>query len=112
MLEGAFYGLDLLKLHSVTSKLVGRVDKLEEVSILGLPSFCWLSPLAHQTLIVFLQKARTPIRRKPLHSLERKNVGQTVAPNYAVLLVEYNTKTFLSTQTDRTALWLRSRVGP
>ncbi|KAM9690999.1 olfactomedin-like protein 2B isoform 6-T6 [Dama dama] len=30
MLEGAFYGLDLLKLHSVTSKLVGRVDKLEE----------------------------------------------------------------------------------
>ncbi|KAM4861047.1 olfactomedin-like protein 2B [Thomomys bottae] len=30
MLEGAFYGLDLLKLHSVTTKLVGRVDKLEE----------------------------------------------------------------------------------
>jgi hypothetical protein len=31
MLEGAFYGLDLLKLHSVTTKLVGRVVKLEEV---------------------------------------------------------------------------------
>ncbi|XP_069718558.1 olfactomedin-like protein 2B isoform X3 [Phaenicophaeus curvirostris] len=30
MLESAFYGLDLLKLHSVTSKLVGRVEKLEE----------------------------------------------------------------------------------
>ncbi|KAM5203307.1 olfactomedin-like protein 2B isoform 1-T1 [Hipposideros larvatus] len=30
MLEGAFYGLDLLKLHSVTTRLVGRVDKLEE----------------------------------------------------------------------------------
>ncbi|XP_039101920.1 olfactomedin-like protein 2B isoform X1 [Hyaena hyaena] len=30
MLEGAFYGLDLLKLHSVTTKLIGRVDKLEE----------------------------------------------------------------------------------
>ncbi|EPY89662.1 olfactomedin-like 2B [Camelus ferus] len=30
MLEGAFYGLDLLKLHSVTTKLVGRVDKLEK----------------------------------------------------------------------------------
>ncbi|XP_012494983.1 PREDICTED: olfactomedin-like protein 2B isoform X2 [Propithecus coquereli] len=30
MLEGAFYGLDLLKLHSVTTKLVGRVDRLEE----------------------------------------------------------------------------------
>lgn len=30
MLEGAFYGLDLLKLHSVTTKLVGRLDKLEE----------------------------------------------------------------------------------
>ncbi|XP_021569718.1 olfactomedin-like protein 2B [Carlito syrichta] len=30
MLEGAFYGLDLLKLHSVTTKLVGRVDTLEE----------------------------------------------------------------------------------
>lgn len=31
MLEGALYGLDLLKLHSVTSRLLGRVDKLEEV---------------------------------------------------------------------------------
>lgn len=31
MLENAFYGLDLLKLHSVTTKLVGRVEKLEEV---------------------------------------------------------------------------------
>ncbi|XP_077188684.1 olfactomedin-like protein 2B [Paroedura picta] len=30
MLEGAFYGLDLLKLHSLTTKLVGRVEKLEE----------------------------------------------------------------------------------
>ncbi|XP_033007119.1 olfactomedin-like protein 2B isoform X2 [Lacerta agilis] len=30
ILEGAFYGLDLLKLHSVTTKLVGRVEKLEE----------------------------------------------------------------------------------
>ncbi|XP_060088428.1 olfactomedin-like protein 2B isoform X2 [Heteronotia binoei] len=30
MLEGAFYGLDLLKLHSITTKLVGRVEKLEE----------------------------------------------------------------------------------
>ncbi|XP_034978899.2 olfactomedin-like protein 2B isoform X1 [Zootoca vivipara] len=30
LLEGAFYGLDLLKLHSVTTKLVGRVEKLEE----------------------------------------------------------------------------------
>ncbi|KAM3915352.1 olfactomedin-like protein 2B [Leptodactylus fuscus] len=31
MLEGAFYGLDLLKLHAVTTKIVGRVEKLEEV---------------------------------------------------------------------------------
>lgn len=31
ILEGAFYGLDLLKLHSVTTKLLGRVDRLEEV---------------------------------------------------------------------------------
>ncbi|NXW65840.1 OLM2B protein, partial [Eurystomus gularis] len=30
LLESAFYGLDLLKLHSVTTKLVGRVEKLEE----------------------------------------------------------------------------------
>ncbi|NXC32684.1 OLM2B protein, partial [Campylorhamphus procurvoides] len=30
MLESAFYGLDLLKLHSVTTKLVGRVEKLEK----------------------------------------------------------------------------------
>lgn len=31
MLEGALYGLDLLKLHSVTTRLVGRVGQLEEV---------------------------------------------------------------------------------
>ncbi|XP_029474004.1 olfactomedin-like protein 2B [Rhinatrema bivittatum] len=31
LLEGAFYGLDLLKLHAVTTKIIGRVDKLEEV---------------------------------------------------------------------------------
>ncbi|KAM9324482.1 olfactomedin-like protein 2B [Gastrophryne carolinensis] len=31
MLEGAFFGLDILKLHSVTTKIVGRVEKLEEV---------------------------------------------------------------------------------
>ncbi|KAM9831395.1 olfactomedin-like 2Ba [Neosynchiropus ocellatus] len=31
LLEGSFYGLDLLKLHSVTSKLVGRVDRIEKV---------------------------------------------------------------------------------
>ncbi|XP_075688380.1 olfactomedin-like protein 2B [Rhinoderma darwinii] len=31
MLEGAFYGLDLLKLHTVTTKIVGRIEKLEEV---------------------------------------------------------------------------------
>ncbi|NXD08537.1 OLM2B protein, partial [Nothocercus nigrocapillus] len=39
MLESAFYGLDLLKLHSVTTKLVGRVEKLEET----LPR-AWLAP--------------------------------------------------------------------
>ncbi|XP_053710232.1 olfactomedin-like 2Ba isoform X1 [Synchiropus splendidus] len=31
LLEGSFYGLDLLKLHSITSKLVGRVDHIEKV---------------------------------------------------------------------------------
>ncbi|KAM5148300.1 olfactomedin-like protein 2B [Mantella aurantiaca] len=31
MLEGAFYGFDLLKLHSVTTKMIGRIEKLEEV---------------------------------------------------------------------------------
>lgn len=50
MLEGAFYGLDLLKLHSVTTKLVGRVDKLEEVrSILGLHVFLLSKPKVYPT---------------------------------------------------------------
>lgn len=50
MLEGAFYGLDLLKLHSVTSKLVGRVDKLEEVrSMLGLCVFLLTKPKVYKT---------------------------------------------------------------
>ncbi|XP_067219282.1 olfactomedin-like protein 2B isoform X1 [Chanodichthys erythropterus] len=30
LLEGAFYGMDLLKLHSVTTKLLERVDKIEK----------------------------------------------------------------------------------
>lgn len=56
MLESAFYGLDLLKLHSVTTKLVGRVEKLEEVSPVLLqcpcPQWDWppikfLLPLVH-----------------------------------------------------------------
>lgn len=32
LLEGAFYGMDLLKLHSVTTKLLERVDNIEKVS--------------------------------------------------------------------------------
>ena len=56
MLEGAFYGLDLLKLHSVTTKLVGRVDKLEEVrkspvSLLFLQS----RPEGYNTLVLLTQ---------------------------------------------------------
>ncbi|XP_072367780.1 olfactomedin-like 2Ba [Scyliorhinus torazame] len=30
LLEGAFFGIDLLKLHSVTTKLIKRIEKLEE----------------------------------------------------------------------------------
>lgn len=31
LLEGSFYGMDLLKLHSLTSKLLKRVDRIEKV---------------------------------------------------------------------------------
>lgn len=61
MLEGAFYGLDLLKLHSVTTKLVGRVDKLEEVrSILGLHIFLLIKPSVSTegTLLVAREPAK------------------------------------------------------
>ncbi|KAJ3599888.1 hypothetical protein NHX12_033842 [Muraenolepis orangiensis] len=34
LLEGSFYGLDLLKLHSVTNKLVDRVEKIEKMASL------------------------------------------------------------------------------
>lgn len=36
LLEGAFYGMDLLKLHSVTTKLLNRVDNIEKVCLLTL----------------------------------------------------------------------------
>lgn len=36
LLEGSMYGLDLLKLHSVTTKLLSRVDNMEKVSRLKL----------------------------------------------------------------------------
>ncbi len=32
LLEGSFYGMDLLKLHSVTTKLLDRMDTIEKVS--------------------------------------------------------------------------------
>ncbi|XP_026202115.1 olfactomedin-like 2Ba isoform X2 [Anabas testudineus] len=35
LLEGAFYGMDLLKLHSITSKLVDRVEHIEKVVALS-----------------------------------------------------------------------------
>ncbi|XP_061594125.1 olfactomedin-like 2Ba [Cololabis saira] len=31
LLEGSFYGMDLLKLHSLTNKLIDRVDRIEKV---------------------------------------------------------------------------------
>ncbi|KAK7133645.1 hypothetical protein R3I94_015499 [Phoxinus phoxinus] len=31
LLEGSFYGMDLLKLHSVTTKLLGRMDTIEKM---------------------------------------------------------------------------------
>lgn len=33
LLEGSFYGMDLLKLHSVTTKLLDRMDTIEKVSL-------------------------------------------------------------------------------
>lgn len=42
LLEGSFYGLDLLKLHSVTKKLVDRVEHIEKVE----SALTWLM---HQT---------------------------------------------------------------
>lgn len=40
LLEGSFYGMDLLKLHSVTTKLLDRMDTIEKVSVV---SFVFLS---------------------------------------------------------------------
>lgn len=34
LLEGALYGMDLLKLHSVTTKLLARVENIEKVNVL------------------------------------------------------------------------------
>lgn len=31
LLEGSFYGMDLLKLHSITHKLLDRMDRVEKV---------------------------------------------------------------------------------
>lgn len=31
LLEGSLYGMDLLKLHSVTTKLLTKVDNMEKV---------------------------------------------------------------------------------
>lgn len=31
LLEGSFYGMDLLKLHSVSQKLTDRMDRIEKV---------------------------------------------------------------------------------
>lgn len=39
LLEGAFYGMDLLKLHSVTTKLINRIENIEKVSSYILSTF-------------------------------------------------------------------------
>lgn len=33
LLEGSFYGMDLLKLHSLTNKLLQRVEHIEKVQV-------------------------------------------------------------------------------
>lgn len=77
MLESAFYGLDLLKLHSVTTKLVGRVEKLEEVSpaLLQCPCPRWdcspaefLLPLVHSELRCLGRNVKYLAETKPDHS--------------------------------------------
>ena len=40
LLEESFYGMDLLKLHSITSKLLDRVENIEKVSISSLRWRC------------------------------------------------------------------------
>lgn len=91
MLEGAFYGLDLLKLHSVTTKLVGRVDKLEEVrKSLGFHIFLLIRPQSASNLpYTFLQKACTLAVFNPLFFGKKKiyTKHKTLMQNHAKLLV-------------------------
>lgn len=54
LLEGAFYGMDLLKLHSVTTKLLNRVDNIEKV--------CYLTPIgiSEWAVIACIAYSRVP----------------------------------------------------
>lgn len=50
LLEGALYGMDLLKLHSVTTKLLARVENIEKVNVLQSSPLWDLLPEISNTL--------------------------------------------------------------
>lgn len=67
LLEGSMYGLDLLKLHSVTTKLLSRIDNMEKVSRLKL-QYEWsriknLTKASYFRLTV-LKSQESPFRRR------------------------------------------------
>uniref|UniRef100_A0A3Q3FUD2 Olfactomedin-like 2Ba n=1 Tax=Labrus bergylta TaxID=56723 RepID=A0A3Q3FUD2_9LABR len=49
LLEGSFYGMDLLKLHSITTKLMGRVEHIEKVHCICHLSFAKIGEYVGET---------------------------------------------------------------
>ncbi|CAL8269074.1 unnamed protein product [Arctogadus glacialis] len=80
LLEGSFYGLDLLKLHSVTTKLVGRVEHIEKAQAVslnhtGAAAQPLTSPLSQGGLVTERRAATSP----PQHlgpEQKAKSLGQ------------------------------------
>lgn len=64
LLEGSFYGMDLLKLHSVTNKLIDRVDHIEKAVSLN-PPLDEVKPREGPTSQTGLTESPTPLPHQP-----------------------------------------------
>ncbi|XP_072560299.1 olfactomedin-like protein 2B isoform X1 [Paramormyrops kingsleyae] len=72
LLEGAFYGMDLLKLHSVTTKLINRIENIEKA----------VSEKSQEERVFVKSSTHRPAQGKESHKEadKKKPVSQAVPP--------------------------------
>ncbi|KAK2835615.1 hypothetical protein Q5P01_016099 [Channa striata] len=75
LLEGSFYGMDLLKLHSITSKLLDRVDHIEKVVSLNNTSD---EVKAQESPPIETAMTESPPTPPPIQHQDKKALGEGI----------------------------------